>query len=626
MGRSTISSSNEYEEQIVEMIPEVNPSNEFLEIASDFGNSLEIVREAISNAYDWGANYIKIKFKRVNEKLVITFEDDGIGMGKIGLQSFWNLGDSKSKKDRSKIGEKGHGTKIYLRADKVEVTTQNSECRYKSVCIEPKEALLSGNMHKYTIEKQEKKGEKTGAVIVITGYDNNEMAKYTQDNIKDYIYWFTKLGSVEKEFKKIHEEEIESSENELNEDEPESLLEDEINDSDEIPQVEVKGDNFSVYLQGLDRRKMEKLEFGHKFAEENSNLTNLKSEFRDEAAQYYVKKYLYHGSLENHPDIKYDLVINIEADKAKRKYNNMIREKLVSTSEKKGKYKVADRYGLWLTKDYIPIERKNDWISGFGNGSNSILLLHAFLNCQDFRLTANRGSVTINQEIEEELKNIVSNKIKEIDIDLAKNGLWKMLADEKREEDIGKIIAVENNDYRTRIDKIDNTENIVINNRFICYTNDEGEERRDNFCKLKVPNNESELFGVFMMLYTIFPDKFEFEVLDYNTVKGIDILVRKKANVSVSESSKKYLEMKYLLSNNKCFNHTFRNINWIICWDFDNSIKDGIEMKSAIGEFRTMSFKGNGEYYLEGTGVTPIKVIKLREFAVNILNVEIRNN
>jgi hypothetical protein len=42
--------------------PLVNSEAEFLEIASDFGNPLEIVREAISNSIDSRATNIKISF------------------------------------------------------------------------------------------------------------------------------------------------------------------------------------------------------------------------------------------------------------------------------------------------------------------------------------------------------------------------------------------------------------------------------------------------------------------------------------------------------------------------------------------------------------------------------------
>lgn len=46
-----------------------------------------------------------------------------------------------------------------------------------------------------------------------------------------------------------------------------------------------------------------------------------------------------------------------------------------------------------MRKDYIPVIRVNNWISGFGTGSNSLTLIHGFINCQAFKLTANRGTI-----------------------------------------------------------------------------------------------------------------------------------------------------------------------------------------------------------------------------------------
>ena len=40
--------------------PKVNESAEFLEIASDFGDPMDLFREALHNAYDWGASKFQI--------------------------------------------------------------------------------------------------------------------------------------------------------------------------------------------------------------------------------------------------------------------------------------------------------------------------------------------------------------------------------------------------------------------------------------------------------------------------------------------------------------------------------------------------------------------------------------
>ena len=92
------------------IIPKVNESAEFLEIASDFGDPLEFFREALHNAYDWGATEFKIIITvseiRGQDKLVIELIDNGTGMSRDTIiNHFWNLGDSKSRGNQYAIGE-----------------------------------------------------------------------------------------------------------------------------------------------------------------------------------------------------------------------------------------------------------------------------------------------------------------------------------------------------------------------------------------------------------------------------------------------------------------------------------------------------------------------------------------
>ena len=46
----------------IKLTPKVDETQEFIEIAFDFSNPLDLVREAISNAFDAGADKIKIGF------------------------------------------------------------------------------------------------------------------------------------------------------------------------------------------------------------------------------------------------------------------------------------------------------------------------------------------------------------------------------------------------------------------------------------------------------------------------------------------------------------------------------------------------------------------------------------
>ena len=85
--------------------PAVDAVREFLEIAGDFTNPLEVVREAISNSLDANATDISLEFTAPYEAgspiLQIIIRDNGDGMDKIQLQSFFDLGNSAKRGDPS---------------------------------------------------------------------------------------------------------------------------------------------------------------------------------------------------------------------------------------------------------------------------------------------------------------------------------------------------------------------------------------------------------------------------------------------------------------------------------------------------------------------------------------------
>lgn len=554
--------------------PKVNETAEFKEIAGDFGDPMEIFREALHNAYDWKATkfLINIFVEEINgcDKLVIEMTDNGQGMTKERLvENFWALGNSASKNDSDKIGEKGHGTKIYLRSDKVYVRTSNGEKAYESVCNSPFGALNSGQKHSPQIREIPCENIPQGTKIRIEGYNNNGMNQYTQNIVKDYLYWKTKIGSFMCEFARF--------------DEP----------------------DFHVKLKALDVDQYEELKFGHIFAEENDDVNKLFEKYGENAADYFVKKYIYENqSLDARPDVKYDVVIYVEGDEAKKQYNPLIKKR---KNKAKGSYKVSDRYGIYLCKDFVPIQRVNEWVSGFGTGSNSVVMLHGFINCQKIKLTANRGSVAnTDMRIVEELKNALENILNEINVDLYKNNIdtltqWKNEA---------KTLEVEKAAFEKRRKLIFSKKYFKIGDRTFLE-----------------PRNEAELYGLFISLYTLYPEKFDFEPLDYDESIGIDLIARNKTDNQISDCEYWYVELKYLLGS-KEFNHSFRNIRRIICWDFANSLKDGSIITSSAGdtdrEFRVKQRDGKNWYYLDADDSSiRIEVIPLRKFVVKELGIEI---
>lgn len=288
-----------------------------------------MLREAISNAIDARATKMKIGFEVETidgrKKLVIVITDNGAGMTYSVLgKDFWGLGYSPSRERDDAIGEKGHGTKIYLRSDKIIVKTQSKEGDYLSECENPLATLSSKKLHQPRITKIDRflPKDQTGTTIRIEGYNDSERSKFKQDFVRDYILWFTKIGSIEKEFS------IETYK------------------------------NFQLELKCLDRTEFETVKFGHIFPKPNSDIDKLFDQYGLEAADLYVKRHLWAGQrLGAYPEVTYDAVVYVEGDQAKRTYNPMIKERMRSDT---GRYKVGDRYGLWLCKDFIPVVRVND--------------------------------------------------------------------------------------------------------------------------------------------------------------------------------------------------------------------------------------------------------------------------
>jgi hypothetical protein len=557
--------------------PEIDREHEFFEIANDFADPLEAVREAISNAHDWNAKNVRIEFKVEQVEgapnLVAIFSDDGDGMSEQAVaHDFWGLGMSAARQDPTKIGEKGHGTKIFFRSEVVKVKTLGPEGAYEAICVRPFRSLTSGHLHKpkfRRIPPEELKTDAAFTEIQLVGYNSNDMARFTQAVLRDYILWFTKAGAVDREF---------------------------------------DGNNprpITVHLKGLDVQAFESLPSGHVFAKETPDIQTLFDKHGVDAADFYVKRYRSTGRLRNRPDVAYEAVVYVEGDKAKREYNPMIKDRIRKGSDS---YRVSDRYGIWLCKDYIPVCRQNDWITGFGNGSNAFVLLHGFVNCQNLRLTANRGNVAnTDPAVMEGLREVVTALVDQIDGDLRRADLFTLM---NWQEEL-QTVRQEENEFRRRTSSIKKRKRAQIA---------VGQEVLE-------PQNEAELMGLFMRVYALHPDYFEFEPLDYNTARGIDLIGCRKSPGNVNEPDHWYVEFKHILGA-RPFNHAFRNLRWIVCWDFDSRLKDGDEFSSIEeADRRTLQFPQEGQgadsYFLDsGRAAVKIQVIRFRDFLVEKMGVK----
>ena len=509
--------------------PEVDKAQEFIEIANDFSNPLDIVREAISNAYDANASKIWLIFTTIEEVgetiFKITLRDNGEGMNRDGLQSFFDLGNSLSRNDPKKIGEKGHGTKVYFNCKKIEVITIKDGTKLHATMDKPMEKLYKRAMPEITVNEKltTKNDERSGTEINIYGYNNNRRDRFSHARLSDHILWFTAHATIEAQF------------------------------DENIPK------NSVVYLQGLDRDQEEEISQGHHFPEENSNIEKLLNNHKSQAPNLYCKRIKKTGHLDKFPDIEYQAIFSIEGRKVKYDSNNMIRRQRYEAPD--GAYTIQERYGLWLCKDYIPIQRKNEWITSKGQEYTKF---HAFFNCQDLKLTANRGSI---ENTKPEILDDIQNTVQKLYNQIISSDAWAEMEWLEEEATSSLTEEKEKKNFEWRKKKI-NRANIAL------YEN----------TVLVEPERESGVFGLFLILATKKPDLFPFQILDYDTHEGIDVIAKGDKTTPISSAKLYYVEFKRHLSTE--LNHSFANLHCIVCWDTEAKHDEKVE--DLRGEKRKM--------------------------------------
>ena len=505
--------------------PEVVDAKEFLEITRDFVDPRDAIREAISNAMDWGATEVQVLVRedrrRPDEELVIEIVDNGVGLNEGRLEAFFDLGRSMENADESaggvtKIGYKGHGTKTYFNSRQIEVFSNSTACTVYAIMDSPLQKLMNDDVPTYDYAIEHKDNQETGTTIKIYGYNSNQNKRdFAHNVLKDYILWLTRFGSVEKEFG------VTANEGKI------------------------------LKLQGLGRDTEERIDFGHRFADENCDLERLISSRPGGWTRIFVKKWLFrHYPVIDNPGRFIDLVFYIEGDEAKRAYNPMVRFR--GRVPEYGMYKVEDRYGLWACKDFIPIERYNEWL---GLGKRLETKYHAFVNCQDFRLTANRGDIANTPP---DLLSAITNTVRRIfEEEILGSREYQEYEEAAELEEQYQTADQERKDYDRRRSR--------ARTKKVC-------EYRG--VKLLEPGVEMGVVALFNMMTAIEPALFPFRVLDYDTKRGYDALVAQQVPHDLSRETIYFIEYKYMLTGE--FNHSFDHLTAVICWDCN--LGDGNEV------------------------------------------------
>lgn len=534
----------------------VNENHVFMEIIKNKSANLEILREAISNAHDYKATEMTITAQVINIKgkrrLVITISDNGTGMNLEGLHRFAGLGYSESHErkmkntDENLVGEKGHGTLLYFFSDEVHVTTKKDGKCYKVTWENPWGKVCDGEKLITKPEISDCPSSHHGTMIQIIGYASDDSSQFAHHRMRDYIEWFTKFGSVENQF---------------------------FGNPHNVPQSTLS----IIKLGGVDRfDNPEQIFFGHPFPKQTKDLNSLFNSYLQEAPKHYCKRIIRKGTLPHYPEYAWHAVISLEGDTVKNDFNPCLGKK-----KSTGLYNVQERYGIWLCKDFVPIQRKNEWIVTKGS---EFTRYHAFFNCQAFTLTANRGSV---ESTDTNIMQDIEHVIKQLRIDIENSPEWENWDWLEGQASGEKTRNREESDWKRRLDRTKSKKT-----------------SQHKGLSLIEPRQESGVYALLIQTSQIDSDLYPFEIVDYDTHSGIDIIVRTANSRNLGQKyDYKYLELKYFLEEK--FNHCFKYIYGIVCWKISERVLSGQPILDAIDEERHLVIKqpdnANDEtkYYLE---------------------------
>ncbi len=516
----------------------VNAAKEIFEVAKDFERPIEILREALHNSYDAGAKEVSILCKRErladgSDALAIEFIDDGLGMSREKLEHFFSLGfsDKETPPDRRPIGFKGHGTKIYYQAREIFVLTKRGDgdlilahlpdARVRVYNKElPAPAIYSAagaeeKAREYNLISPVGRGTRI-RLIDYTPNSHRLIDDFQQAKIENYLRWFTIYGSFEHVVK----------------------------NQKPLPPLR-------LFVQGTDRASPSEIMFGHAWPEQDCiDIKAMKQKDERRPFNYFcktfrAKDYAVSGGF------RIDIAVLVEGARGRAERDSAIRRK----GRQNALYREEERYGLWLCKDYLPVQMETDGLGGevralldIEDSSRALI----FVNCQDFALTANRGSV--------------GNSSKDL-LDAVRKATTEFLESQRDDSDLRKFSQEYREDMFSRLREKDKK---ALARRIERYNSKQ-------YCTIQLPKGgehsffepkrEITLFGLISELRVLAPEILDLHILDYDDHNGIDLLVKRNVTPSdlLDRTKVAYTELKYMLTDQ--LNHPFESLHAIICWD-----------------------------------------------------------
>jgi hypothetical protein len=578
----------------VSYIPKVNVAKELAEISKDFTNPRELIRETIANCIDASAGRIVIDaFKddsTGDEELVVRVTDNGVGMNRRELEGFFDLGYSDKRNRADAIGHKGHGTKITYNSSLITVFTKSIDGgkMLQAVVREPRKALnlalkQGGKPPIVEISVIDKSGiaaldeAESGTVIELRGYDNNNWSAFAHGPLLDYIRWFTAWGAIHTAW----------------------------GSKAKVP--------CTLHLRGIGEKSLEEVPYGHPFPPEDYNFASLRKKDDRRPENFFVRRWVSDPmKVLHYPDHELRIVFSVEGDSAKRDHNIMLKQ-LGRKATKPfpydpARYTVTERYGIYVCKDFIPIERKNDLFADRSEWTK----WHAFINCQAFHLTANRASV----------ENTPADLLKAI-YETAEKYISEYILGSDEYEDFARRVALESGRRKAEREKKDVTRRYreYLQKRKFKVTCD------GKSLTFLEPRSEQGIVWLAAKLAELWPEYFPMlNVIDIDSHFGYDLLILQRHHLTGDEEPA-FVELKFNLRDREDFNHSFEYLMALVCWETKLSPEDEIldiqNRKRVFKISKRDEDRPYTKYFLnDPAGGRNIEVIVLRRYLEEMLDLK----
>jgi hypothetical protein len=328
-----------------------------------------------------------------------------------------------------------------------------------------------------------------------------------------------------------------------------------------------------LYVQATDTTQPTAIHFGHPWPlKDATDLKLLKKRDDRRPFNYFCKSFRFRDrAIED--GYRIDVAVLFEGKRAR-----LDRDRCVSRQRAGGLYAEEERYGLWLCRDYIPIERKFEWLleEDCPRLVGDLRRPFVLVNSQDFMLIANRGSVgNSSQQLLAAIKHAVFEILEETqedkDVERFLNEYQEDLFSRQREKDQKALLR--------RIERFNTKRECAIK---------WSDGRAHTFYE---PQREITLFGLVSELQLLDAGMFGLEIIDYDDHVGLDLLVRKNGNPDdlLDRTKVAYVELKYVLQS--ILNHAFDHLSAIICWECDLR-QDDVVTDAANNKFQFDERKG----------------------------------